>query len=163
MLSLRALAGMCDQEEYSGKKSPIGKNVKDKKIVAEEWHSPWILAPTHRFLPQPWRNLLVNNLPSAAKHRCEPSMFSHIAQSSSDSLLALPHPAHLGLLAYREQWLITSLSPGGGWGSLWKTLGNALFMHIYSCKTRIFYYMCFWRNVRKVWHTRVHIFVQFRV
>lgn len=35
---------MCDQEEYSGKKSPIGKNVKDKRIGAEGWRSPWILA-----------------------------------------------------------------------------------------------------------------------
>lgn len=40
---LRALAGTCDQEEYSGKKSPIGKNVKDKEIGAEGWRSPWIL------------------------------------------------------------------------------------------------------------------------
>lgn len=35
--------GTCDQEEYSGKKSPIGKNVKDKEIGAEGWYSPWIL------------------------------------------------------------------------------------------------------------------------
>lgn len=31
MLSLGAPAGVCDQGEYSGKKSPIGRNVKDKK------------------------------------------------------------------------------------------------------------------------------------
>ena len=40
MLSLGAPAGVCDQGEYSGKKSHIGRNVKDKKSVAEGWHSP---------------------------------------------------------------------------------------------------------------------------
>lgn len=55
-------------------------------------------------------------LPATVVGKCEPIVFSHIAQSHRDSPPSLPHPAHLGLLACHEQWLITSLSPGGGVG-----------------------------------------------
>lgn len=77
-----------DQREKLGKKSPMDKNVKDQKNVADGWHGPWILALT---LPLPWRNFLVKIFQSHLYS--EPRKFSLIAQSSGDSSPSMPHPS----------------------------------------------------------------------
>lgn len=81
----------------------MDKNVKDKKINAEGWHSPWILA---QVFATTMKEFVSKTLPATVVCRCEPSTFSQIAQSHSDSPPSLLHPAHLGLLAYHDSGLL---------------------------------------------------------
>ena len=90
MSSLGVPKGVCDQGEYSGKKSCIGRNVKDKKSIAKGWHSPWILVPTD--FATTMREFISRNLPVTTICRREPRMFSRIAQSCGDSPPSLPYP-----------------------------------------------------------------------
>lgn len=81
---------VCDQGEYSGKKSRIGRNVKDKKSIAKGRHSPWILVPTD--FATTMRKFISRNLPVTTICRREPKMFSRIAQSHGDSPPSFPYP-----------------------------------------------------------------------
>lgn len=106
---LGAPAGVCDQEVCPGQR--VHRQECQRQVKScREMASPWISA---QILPLPWGNYS-KSLPATVTYtgRCEPKIFSHTAQSHSDSPSSCPTPAYPGLLVYHEQFIITSESQG---------------------------------------------------
>lgn len=123
MLSLGAPAGRCDQGEYSGKKNPIGKNIKDKKSLAEGWYCPWILA---QVFPLPQGNFS-KNLPAQLYIDVNPGC-SPMKPRANDSAPSLPHPNTSRVTC--PSWTVAYYLWESGWGG---AVSKKLLAMTFSC------------------------------